>query len=40
MVGWERFAETLPDKNSYCNELYLEDIADKGYTYAQKVLRI
>ena len=38
MDSWERFDETsLPDKKAFYSELYLEDITDKGYAYAQKV---
>ena len=36
--SWKRFTETsLPDKKSFYSELYLEDITDEDYTYAQKV---
>ena len=36
--SWERFDETsLPDKKAFYSELYLEDITDKEYVYAQKV---
>ena len=35
MDNWERFDETsLPDKQSFCRELNLEEIIDKDYTYA------
>ena len=38
MDSWERFNETsLPDKKAFYSELYLEDITDKEYVYAQKV---
>ena len=38
--SWERFDETsLPDKKSFHSELNLEDITDKDYAHAQKVLR-
>ena len=38
MNSWERFNETsLPDKKAFYSELYLEDITDKEYVYAQKV---
>ena len=38
MDSWKRFAETsLPDKKSFYSELYLEDITDEDYIYAQKV---
>ena len=38
MVSWERFDETsLPEKNVFYSELYLEDITDKDYGHAQKV---
>ena len=38
MDSWERFDETsLPDKKAFYSELYLEDITDKEYVYAQKV---
>ena len=37
--SWERFNETsLPDKKAFYSQLYLEDISDKDYTHAQKVL--
>ena len=40
MDRWERFDEiSLPDKNAFCSELYLEDITDKDYTHAKKVLK-
>ena len=36
--SWERFDETsLPDKNAFYSELYLENITDKDYTHAQEV---
>ena len=38
MDCWERFNETsLPYKKAFYSELYLEDITDEDYTYAQKV---
>ena len=38
--SWERFDEaSLPDKKSFHSELNLEDITDKDYAHAQKVLR-
>ena len=38
MDRWERFSEiSLPDKKAFYSKLYLEDIADKDYTHAQKV---
>ena len=38
MDGWERFNEiSLPDKNAFYSEFYLEDITDKDYTHIQKV---
>ena len=37
---WERFGKTsLPDKNIFCNDLYLEDVTNKDYTHAQKVFK-
>ena len=39
MDSWKRFDETsLPDKKDFYSEFYLEDIIDKDYTHAQKVL--
>ena len=39
MDTWKRFNHTsLPDKKAFYSELDLEDIADKDYTHAQKVL--
>ena len=39
MDSWERFNETsLPDKKSFYSKLNLEDITDKDYVHAQKVL--
>ena len=36
--SWERFNETsLPPKESFYNELNLDDIIDKDYLHAQKV---
>ena len=41
MDNWERFNETsLPPKESFYNELNLEDISDKDYIHAQKVLDV
>ena len=38
MDSWEKFNETsLPDKKSFIQQLYLEDITDKDYVHAQKV---
>ena len=38
MDSWGRFDETsLPDKNVFYSELYLEDINDKDYAHAQKL---
>ena len=38
MGSWGRFDETsLPDKNVFYSELYLEDINDKDYAHAQKL---
>ena len=40
MDSWERFNETtLPNKNVFYSELYLEDITDEDYLHAQKVSR-
>ena len=30
---------SLPDKNIFCNDLYLEDVTNKDYTHAQKVFK-
>ena len=39
MDSWERFNETsLPPKKAFYNKLNLEDISDKDYLHAQKVL--
>ena len=39
MDSWERFNETsLPPKKSFYSELNLEDISDKDYLHAPKVL--
>ena len=39
MDSWGRFNETsLPPKESFYSELNLEDISDKDYLHAQKVL--
>ena len=36
--SWERFNETsLPPKEDFYSELFLEDISDRDYSYAQKV---
>ena len=38
MDSWERFNETsLPPKEDFYSELFLEDISDRDYSYAQKV---
>ena len=38
MDSWEKFDEnTLPHKEAFCSNLYLQDISDKDYTHAQKV---
>ena len=38
MDSWEKFNVTsLPQEKDFYSELYLEDISDKDYTYAQKV---
>ena len=38
MDSQEKFNETsLPDKRAFYSKLYLKDITDKDYTYAQKV---
>ena len=40
MDSWERFNETsLPPKKDFYSELTLEDIRDKDYSHAQKVLK-
>ena len=39
MDSWEKFNETsLPPKEDFYSELTLEDISDKDYSHAQKVL--
>ena len=39
MDTWKRFNHTsLPDNKAFYSELDLEDITDKDYTHAQKVL--
>ena len=41
MDSWERFHETsLPDKEAFYCELNLEDITDKDYNHAQRVLEV
>ena len=41
MNSWERFNEaSLPPKKSFYSELDLEDISDKDYLCAQKVLHV
>ena len=38
MDSWEKFDEnTLPHKEGFYSNLYLQDISDKDYTHAQKV---
>ena len=38
MDGWERFNETsLPNKEAFYSEMYLEDITDKDYTNIQNI---
>ena len=40
MDSWERFTETsLPDKKAFYSKLNLEDITDKDYAHARKVLK-
>ena len=40
MDSWEKFNETtLPNKEVFYSELYLEDITDEDYLHAQKVSR-
>ena len=40
MHSWERFDEiSLPAKNAFYSELYLEDIADVDYRHAKKIFR-
>ena len=40
MDSWERFDEiSLPAKNAFYSELYLEDIADVDYRHAKKIFR-
>ena len=40
MDSWKRFDDTsLPDKRAFYSELNLEEITDKDYPHAQKVVR-
>ena len=40
MSNWKRFAEkSLPYRKAFYSKLYLEDITDEDYTYAQKVFK-
>ena len=40
MDSWEKFNErSLPHKKTFYRELYLEDITDKDYAHAQKLLK-
>ena len=40
MDSWEKFNETtLPNKNVFYSELYLEDITDEDYLHAQEELK-
>ena len=39
--SWERFnEESLPDKESFYNELYKENITDEEYEHGQKVWKV
>ena len=39
MDSWKRFDDTsLPDKRAFYSELNLEEITDKDYPHAQKVV--
>ena len=39
MDSWETFNEaSLTDKKAFYSELHLENITDKDYTHAQKVI--
>ena len=41
MDSWERCnKESLPDKEAFSRKLNEEEIADKGYAHAQKVLEV
>ena len=40
MDSWERFDETsLPDKEAFYSELYIEEITDDDYIHAKKVFK-
>ena len=39
MDNWEEFDETLPDKESFCSNLNMEDITDTDYRHANKVFK-
>ena len=37
---WKGFDETtLPNKEAFCSELYLQNITDDGYIHAQNVFK-
>ena len=40
MDSWEKFNETLPDKESFYSKLNKEDITDEDYAHAQKVWKV
>ena len=37
MDNWEKFNETLPEKEVFCNHLNMEDITDADYMHAKRV---
>ena len=40
MDSWEKFNETLPEKESFYRELKKEDITDQDYAHAQQVWKV
>ena len=39
MDDWEKFNETLPEKEDFYSNLNMEDITDTGYVYAKRVCK-
>ena len=39
MDDWEKFNETLPEKEDFYSNLNMEDITDAGYVYAKRVCK-
>ena len=39
MDSWERFDETLPDKEAFYSSLNMEDIANVDYRHAERVFK-